>query len=172
MATVVPQQVVDPGSRLTVHVQVRAAEKICLDDHVMEVERAIPDAAPDLAVRAREAACVGDHAHLAGRLRRLDHVLGVGEAERHGDLDLDVLALRQRHDRLIVMLVARRRQDHRIDARTVDACLEVRGSERNLVLLGEGLRALVRACRNRDDLDVFNFCEGLDVDFPHRARTR
>src|SRR5678815_6049858 len=85
------------------------------------------DAFPDLAMRAREAPRVRDHADLASRLRGLYHVLGVLKAERHRDLDLHVLALRQRHDRLIVMLIAGRRQNYGIDAGTVNAGLEVRG---------------------------------------------
>jgi hypothetical protein len=77
----------------------------------MQVEGAFLDALADLAMRAREAAGVRHHADLAGRFRRLHHVLGVSEAERHRDLDLHVLALRQREERLVVVLVARRRQE-------------------------------------------------------------
>ena len=126
MAAVVPEQVVHPRPCLAVHVRVGPAEEIRLDDHVMQVERALLDASPDLAMRAREAPRVRDHADLAGLLRGSEHVLRVGQIEAHRDLDLDVLALRQRQDRLIVVLVARRRQDDRVDAGPVDARLEVR----------------------------------------------
>ena len=64
VATMMPEQVVDPRARLAVHVEIRAAEEVGLDDHVMQMERAFLDALANLAVRAREPARVRHHARL------------------------------------------------------------------------------------------------------------
>ena len=102
-----------------------------------------------LAMRAREAARVRDHADLAGLPRRRQHVLGVGQVQAHRNLDLDVLALRERQDRLVVVLVARRRQDHRVHAGPIDARLEAGRSERDSPFRRECLPALFGAARDR-----------------------
>jgi len=169
MATMMPKQVVDPRPRLPVHVQVRAAEEIGLDDHVMQVEGAFLDALADLAMRARKAAGVRHHADLAGRFRRLHHVLGVSEAERHRDLDLDVLAHGERQERLVRMLIGGCRQNDGINSRTIDAGLQVSGGEGNIPLRGEILHAFFGAASDRDDLYIVDLCQRLHMDFAHRT---
>ena len=62
MASVMPQQVVDPRAWRSVHIEVFATEEICLDHHVVQVKGAVLDAAANLAVRRREAPRVRNHA--------------------------------------------------------------------------------------------------------------
>jgi hypothetical protein len=170
MATVMPQQVVDPRARLAVHVEVRAAEEVRLHHHVVQVERTLLDAAPDLAVGIGEAARVRDHQHRPRLLLRIQHLLRVRQSERHRDFYLNVLALREREHRLLTMLIARRRQNDRVDAGTVDALFQVRGGERDIPLRRELFRACLGAPGNRNDLHTLDLGQSLGVDFPHRAR--
>ena len=116
MASVVPQQVIHPRSRLTVHVEIGSAEEIRLDDHVIEMKRPLLNATTDLSMRAGEPARVGDHADFASLLRRLQHALRIGQVQAHRNFNLDVLAFRQRENGLICVQGARCRQDDRVDA--------------------------------------------------------
>ena len=84
-----------------------APEEIRLDDHVMQVKRAVLDPAADFAVRRRKAPRVRDHADPARRAGRVGNALGIRQVEAHRNLDLHVLALRQREHGLVRVHAAR-----------------------------------------------------------------
>jgi hypothetical protein len=170
VAAVMPQQVVDPRARLPVHVQIGPAEEVGLDDHVVQVERAFLDALPNLAVRRGEPPGMRDHQRLARPFRRVEHLLRVGQVERHRDLDLHVLALGEGHQRLRAVLVAGSRQDHRVDAGPVDARLQVVRGKGNLVGCRELRRTLLGPGCDRDHFDAVDFGQRLGVNLAHRTR--
>ena len=172
VATVMPEEVVDPRARLAVHVQVRAAEEVRLDDHVMQVEGALADPPVDFAVRARKPPSVGDHADFARLALRVQHPLCVGEIKAHRNLDLDVLALRQGEQRLLAVLFGGGRQNDRIDTGPLDTGGEVRRLKRNIPLLREFPAAFVGAAGNRHHFHAVNFFQRLHVNGAHRSGTR
>ena len=108
--------------------------------------------------------------HLAGLPGRVEHPLRVGQVERHRDLDLHVLALRQRQQRLVAMLVAGRGQNHGVHARAIDARLEIGRVERNVPLRGELVHTIGRAARHRHHFHALDLRQGLDVNLAHRPR--
>ncbi len=133
----------------------------------MEMERAVLNAAPNLPMRIRKPARVRHHQRFPGLFGLVEHVLRVGQVQRHGNFDLHVLALAQRHHRLIVMLVARGREDDRVHAGTVDALLEVGRRVRDIPLRREFLHAGLGASGNGNDGDVLDLLEGFDVNLAH-----
>ena len=80
-----------------------------------------------------------------------------------------MLALAQRENGLFRMLVARRRQNHCVDAGTIDALLEIGRMKRNLPLAGKCLAAFWRAACYGHDLDVIELPERLYVRRAHGA---
>ena len=122
VAGVVPEQVVGPAPRLAEGIHVGPAEEVGLHVHLQHPQLAGRDLLVDPLVAGVEAAGVAGHRDEARVLLRLHQRLGVGEAVRHRDLDLHVLAGLQALDGLRRVHLGGRAQDHRVDVLAASGC--------------------------------------------------
>ncbi len=172
VAGVVPEQMVGPAARLALQVDVGAAEEIGLHVHLLDVQLAGHDLVVHPLVAGIEPAGVAGHGHHPGLLLHVDDPLRVRDAVGHGDLDLDVLAGLHALHRLLGVHLGGGGQDHRLDARNLQALAEVAGPVGNVELLGHLLGGLGAAADQGDDLDAVDLLDAFQVALSERPLAR
>src|SRR3546814_18169388 len=106
-----PQQMVGPGSRLPLGVDVLASEEIRLDVHLLDVELASADLAMEILVRRVETPGVPAHRHQPGLALPSHHGFRVRNALGKQDFELDMPSHLPDLDPLCTMEALSRRQD-------------------------------------------------------------
>ena len=163
VAGVMPQQMIGPTARLAGRVHVRAPEEIGLHVHLLYFEIAGCDALVNPLVARIEAARMAGHGDQTGLLLRFQNALGIGQGIGHGDFHLHVLARLEALHRLIGVHLRRRGQDHRFQARLLQALAQIPGPMRDLVLLGHLFGGCLIPARESNDFDAGDILDRIDM---------
>ena len=159
----VPKQMICPAAGLTERVHIRAAEKVGLHIHLLDVESACFDFLVHILMRGIEAPGVAAHGDLAGGLSCLHYFLTIGIHITQRDFHLHMLARFQASQRLRRMHLGWRAKDHSINFFDFQSLCQIIGHMGNAIFVSHLLCLGHITANHGDDFHIINELESIQM---------